>query len=289
MSNALLAILAQSQPSDSSGGAVVPGAMLPFLAAGICFLIGWVILRILRPAKFLLRHTPARPNSVNPLHLAVLFLIYQAAMGLVGWILTGQTSIPQPWPPGLAVPLILTPILAQLVWLVCSLAVASMTFRHALRSGLGLTDRHFLTDAGRGICAFLIILPLCVLAVVVMHLLFPGGQMHPFLVVVRSAHFGVLSLVVAASVIVAPMAEEVFFRGLVQSMFRRYLGGPWPAILVSAGIFAAAHASLYRDWPALFVLGVALGYNYERTGRLTSCMIAHAIFNAVNVYGTRLG
>jgi membrane protease YdiL (CAAX protease family) len=286
MSNALLCILAQSQPTD---GSAVPTAMLPFLAGGIFLLIAWVILRILRPAKFLLRNTPARPNTVNPLHIAVLFLIYQASMGLLAWILTGQRTIPNPWPPSLYVPLVLTPMLAQLVWLACSLAVASMTFRHGLRSGLGLTDRHFLTDSGRGVCTFLIALPLCVGAVVGMHWLFPNGPTHPFLVVLPSAGVGLMSLVVAASVIVAPVAEEIFFRGLLQSMFRRYLGGPWPAILISAAMFAAAHASLYRDWPALFVLAVALGYNYERTGRLTSCMIAHAIFNAINIYGTRLG
>lgn len=61
----------------------------------------------------------------------------------------------------------------------------------------------------------------------------------------------------------------------------------WGGILISAGIFAAVHMVMAQgalDWfPTLFLLGIGLGYLYERTGNLWSDMTLHATFNTVSV------
>jgi membrane protease YdiL (CAAX protease family) len=89
-------------------------------------------------------------------------------------------------------------------------------------------------------------------------------------------------LAVFEAVILAPLAEEVFFRGLVQSFFRRALHSPRLAILLASVIFAVMHYNNEpQALPSLFALALALGYNYERTGRLTGPILIHAIFNAV--------
>ncbi len=61
----------------------------------------------------------------------------------------------------------------------------------------------------------------------------------------------------------------------------------WGGILISAAIFAAVHMIMAQgavDWfPTLFLLGIGLGYLYERTGNLWSDMTLHATFNTVSV------
>jgi len=92
-----------------------------------------------------------------------------------------------------------------------------------------------------------------------------------------------LSVVISA-VVVAPIFEETVFRGLFQSVVRRFLPDPWIAILIAAGIFALAHANL-SHWPALFVLGVCMGYSYEKSGSLWRPIFIHAVFNATGIVG----
>ena len=75
----------------------------------------------------------------------------------------------------------------------------------------------------------------------------------------------------------------MFFRGIVQSMLRRWTRGVWPAVLASSALFAAFHINQPQAIPSLFALAVALGYSYERTGRLFAPILAHALFNAVNL------
>ena len=89
-----------------------------------------------------------------------------------------------------------------------------------------------------------------------------------------------------SALVLAPLLEEVIFRGLVQTAFlsvtRR--GRRWWVVIIAAGIFTGMHIG--QPWqvlPSLFVLGVVLGWLYERTGSLWPSVLVHAGFNAVNV------
>ena len=55
------------------------------------------------------------------------------------------------------------------------------------------------------------------------------------------------------------------------------------AIFLTSGFFALMHAETPQNVPALFALSVALGYNYERCGRLYASILLHAVFNAVTL------
>ena len=74
------------------------------------------------------------------------------------------------------------------------------------------------------------------------------------------------------------ICEELFFRGLVFSGFRRM--GAWPAILVTALLFALAHASIYRLMPS-FILGVLLGILRWRSGSILPGILMHATNNGL--------
>jgi membrane protease YdiL (CAAX protease family) len=85
------------------------------------------------------------------------------------------------------------------------------------------------------------------------------------------------------AVVVAPVAEEVIFRGYLYPVGKRYLG-PFLSLAVTGILFAILHGHA-ASVPALFTLAVCLGLAYEKTGSLLVPMIMHAVFNAVSIAG----
>jgi membrane protease YdiL (CAAX protease family) len=265
--------------------------MLVLLAMGICTLAVWVFVRILRPGKFLLSDTPGRPNSLHVLHIFTVYFAYMivgslarlVVAALQGVKLTGDESAPMT--------VVLPATGAGLVVLIGGVILAaSMTFPGGARRGLGFSTRRWFSDTGRGIVGFLAILPLCIAALKLTGYLIEKGVLpieptaHPALEFISRASTVWVVVVFVVITVLAPIGEELFFRGLVQSLLRRHLGGPWPAILATSAIFAAVHFNQPQAIPALFILAVAMGYNYERTGRLLGPIIMHAIFNAVMLW-----
>jgi membrane protease YdiL (CAAX protease family) len=96
--------------------------------------------------------------------------------------------------------------------------------------------------------------------------------------------FVVLVLMLA---VIAPLVEELFFRGLLLRAFQRRLDDRW-AIGLSAVIFAAFHFEVVQ-FPALFLVGVLLGILAVRTGRLGPGIFVHIAFNAAVVVFLRPG
>lgn len=84
-------------------------------------------------------------------------------------------------------------------------------------------------------------------------------------------------LLLAAGAVLAPLAEEIFFRGYV---FRSYLAakGPVRAYIASSLLFASLHLNLAAFVP-LFVIGLILAFLYHRSGSLVPSIIAHALNN----------
>jgi membrane protease YdiL (CAAX protease family) len=105
--------------------------------------------------------------------------------------------------------------------------------------------------------------------------LLPGTNVPEKLFEVRL----VLPLVGVATVLVAPLAEETFFRGFVFGGLRRY-GFFWAA-LASGLLFSAAHVSLGGLIP-LALVGMLFAWSYSRTGSLWTNVYAHLIFNLVS-------
>lgn len=83
--------------------------------------------------------------------------------------------------------------------------------------------------------------------------------------------------VLLAGAVIAPIAEETFFRGYVFTAARRTYG-LIPAFVLSALLFAVAHLNLQAFIPILLI-GVAFCYVYWKTGSLVPSMIAHMINN----------
>ena len=78
--------------------------------------------------------------------------------------------------------------------------------------------------------------------------------------------------------VVAPIVEELTFRGLGYSLFARY--GRWTAILATGLAFGLAHG-LVQALPLLVAFGIGLAYLRSRVGSVYPGMIVHGLFNAV--------
>ena len=92
------------------------------------------------------------------------------------------------------------------------------------------------------------------------------------------------SFVVAAVVLIAvlaPISEELFFRGMIYGGLRLRFS-VWPAAILSGIIFVLPHA-LTGPLAAIILagLGVALAWLYERTGSIWPCIFAHVINNSL--------
>jgi membrane protease YdiL (CAAX protease family) len=94
------------------------------------------------------------------------------------------------------------------------------------------------------------------------------------------------SIVIAVTAVVmivllAPVAEELFFRGFLFAGLRSRWS-LWPAALTSGLIFGLVHAPTgITTVVPLAALGLALCWLYDRTGSLWPCVIAHMINNAL--------
>lgn len=78
---------------------------------------------------------------------------------------------------------------------------------------------------------------------------------------------------------IAPIAEEFFFRGLLQTFLTGIARNRWLAIGLTAMVFGIVHLAQPHTILALTALGVLLGYAYERTASLVPPIMIHAIFN----------
>jgi membrane protease YdiL (CAAX protease family)/uncharacterized RDD family membrane protein YckC len=86
---------------------------------------------------------------------------------------------------------------------------------------------------------------------------------------------------VALIAVLAPIAEEMFFRGFVFSGLRSRMT-LWPAAVISGLVFGLVHAPTgITTVIPLAVLGVALAWLYDRTGSLWPPILAHAINNGI--------
>lgn len=94
------------------------------------------------------------------------------------------------------------------------------------------------------------------------------------------AEFGLTLLGVG---ILVPIAEELYFRGLLHSWFMQKVSRFWLRILLSGAIFALGHADSVGVVAASFVIGVVNPIFYERTRSLAVPIIIHVTTNSTAV------
>jgi hypothetical protein len=91
-----------------------------------------------------------------------------------------------------------------------------------------------------------------------------------------------LLLSAALTCVLAPICEELLFRGYVFTALRGWRG-TWPAAAITGLVFGAVHAGSAPalDLVPLAALGVGLCLLYRYTGSLYPCIAAHSLNNSL--------
>jgi membrane protease YdiL (CAAX protease family) len=185
--------------------------------------------------------------------------------------------------------LVLVPILLHGLW-------------GARLADLGLGRRGAARNLARGGVGFLLVAPVCyAIFIALQHVEHDRGQPHPLVrMLMEDFSPRTLTIAVLTGIVLAPLAEELLFRGVVLGSLERLGEGPpddafepreapsrgrargtLPNVLTSV-LFAALH---YAQWPApvpLFVLSLVLGWLRRRTGSLWAPVALHACFNGTS-------
>jgi membrane protease YdiL (CAAX protease family) len=101
-----------------------------------------------------------------------------------------------------------------------------------------------------------------------------------------------LAIFAIMAVVIAPIFEELFFRGFVQPLLSRTFG-VIAGVLITAALFGALHLMEYAwAWQyALFITlaGAVFGWLRARTGSIIPSTLMHGAFNAVSVIALAFG
>ena len=194
--------------------------------------------------------------------------------------------------------------------------------REACDQDLGTNLRRLIPGLIPGIIGVVIIVPPLMFLIaplvelIYRHVHYHHPTEHPFLRTLGGKpSLGVTVAIVVGACVIAPLFEELLFRGHLQTLIRRGIGrlfanrvelvgnsvdpamaGPsapifidasrpssiqtWAAIIITSAIFAAIHP-LWSQ-PMIFILALGLGYSYERTNNLWVPVSIHAGFNTIN-------
>ena len=80
--------------------------------------------------------------------------------------------------------------------------------------------------------------------------------------------------------LLAPLAEEMVFRGAILRSLLRWKSNPWVGIVISAILFAVIHMNP-AQMPHAFLVGLLLGWMYWRTDSIVPGVVYHWVNNTV--------
>ena len=223
----------------------------------------------------------ARPTVVDALLIMLVGLVVGALASFILFFVLGLLNWPVgDWSPVIVVSVGTVVIYASTLW---------ATHRFAVRGrgvswkdlGLRRPERNFVPMT---LLAWLSTFVLTVLIAYIVTTVFgegPPGPDEQLGLEGRTLGAGEIAWLVATSVIVAPVVEEIVFRGVLFRAFRARWTF-WPAAAISGLLFGAVHFSLLTI-PGLAVLGIALAWLTERFDSLYPAMLLHMLNNALAI------
>jgi membrane protease YdiL (CAAX protease family) len=101
-------------------------------------------------------------------------------------------------------------------------------------------------------------------------------------VTIRDAYQGALPLAVIGVAVIAPLVEEIVFRGMVFGWLRGRMPIGW-AVVISAALFSLEHIGFLQLtlFLPIFAAGLVLATLYHHAGSLWPSMLVHGTFNLV--------
>ncbi len=218
-----------------------------------------------------------------------IFGIWIFAQLLIGLLLT-KTLFFSKFQDSEMVPYFAT-VLSDLITITAILIVAKNYFRGALK-GFGLDVRTLWRDIRLGLINYLSILPVVFFITVLVAFIgrviigedfqMPNHSLIKMLDNGTPIWLSIFAIILAT--MVAPIVEELLFRGIFQNYIFSLTNKSWFSIFITSALFAMVHGfSLKYHWLSLFALSCCMGYAYIKSGSLFRSMVVHATFNLVSV------
>ena len=154
------------------------------------------------------------------------------------------------------------------------------------RDAFGLEPRAILRDVGKGVMFYLAALPFIVFYTFLYQAVLRGVgyeivMQEVALVVADEQSFWMRMYLMGLAVVLAPLFEEILFRGIGLPLIAQKWGVA-PAVVAVSLFFAAIHFHLPSMMP-LFVIAVAFSLAYIHSGSIVVPIVMHGLFNGVNV------
>lgn len=229
--------------------------------------------------------TPWRPGPA--VALVLIASLAPMIVGLAGLIaedagLVGTDAKTQPGGlPSLSSPFMLAQMIAgQLLSLAIVWAAAGWKGARSVTLRLAPPHTDWLKAAGYGALLIVLISPIEILLYRLAGIaLFSDGRW--ILEGLRSPYWWA---VIIAAVVLAPLWEEISFRGFLLSALAKSRLGFWPAAVLSSGLWTVLHIGY--SWPGLasvFLAGIGMSWIMLRTGSMRAVVVAHAVINAFSL------
>lgn len=282
------AVLAEISPSlaGASGMPEVPPwlavVFLGLLIAGLLADLYLFLGLLLRPVRWAVREERVlrRPWNISA--------TARLALGLLAWYLVASVGA-SVWAAREDHRTLALALQGMAFNLVGFGAVALTLRRRGLSWGgaFGFRLRTAWRDTGAGLVFYLSALPiLWFYALVYQTLLKASGYQAPWQEVVMAfaseSSPWIRLLVVVLAVGVAPIFEEILFRGIALPLLARRWGVA-PAVVAVSAFFAVIHLHVPSLVP-LFIIAVSFSLGYLYTGSLLAPVVMHALFNGVNLW-----
>lgn len=157
---------------------------------------------------------------------------------------------------------------------------------HQSIAALGLSVTNLFSNIKQGIKRYLITLPLIMLAGFIINLISSYYGQNPEMQdvvrwVLEEKSLFILVSLIFFGIIIAPVIEEIMFRGFLQPALKNSFGRRY-AVVVSASLFAAVHMDIFAFFQ-IFILGMLLGYLYEKTQTLIASIVVHVLHNSLTL------
>lgn len=160
----------------------------------------------------------------------------------------------------------------------------------------GLDFRHAATQLPIALCVTIAVMPICygILGAtgwLMVHVFELTPKEHGSIELLREGGgpTWTVGLTILNAVLLAPIVEELLFRGLLLPSLAKWLKSPAMGLAVSSILFGLIHYNVAKTVPALIVFGVVLGATYLKTRSLVAAILVHALFNAKTILWLLLG
>lgn len=202
-----------------------------------------------------------RNALIVTIKLILFYLIYQLGFGAMGMV--GTLLIPS-----------LTEITATSLAMVASTITMAWHLIHFGYLRLAGDRYKEITPSVLGVSIVFIFAAMYALNLLIEQVNIPNTMGDEFIAMSNNI-FGVLSIA-----LLAPILEELLFRGAIQSRLQEAGMHPWLAILSSSLIFGVVHMNPAQILFA-FPLGIIFGWLYYRTGSLLPGIVGHLLNNSI--------